>query len=78
MKPTRAEQRLQNVLERVAAAQNSGLHGPDTALENFRDFLVAEAFEVAQNHRAAKDVGTRCKAPRTALELPWLLAGQTA
>src|SRR5882672_11757453 len=52
-----AEQRLQKILERAAAAKNSGLHGAYTALENFRDFLVAETFEVAQDHGAAKDIG---------------------
>src|SRR5882762_4225668 len=52
-----AEQRLQKILERAAAAKNAGLHGAYTALENFRDFLIAETFEVAQNHGAAKDIG---------------------
>jgi len=30
-----AEQRLQEILQRAAAAKNSGLHGADTALEDF-------------------------------------------
>src|SRR5437879_13038209 len=56
VKRSAREQRLQKILQRAAAAKNSGLHGADTALEDFRNFLVAETFEVAQNHRGAKNV----------------------
>src|SRR5262249_49046349 len=48
---------LQNFFQRTAPPKDSGLHGTDVALENFSHLLVAEAFEVAQNHGSAKDLG---------------------
>ncbi len=48
---------FENFFERAAPAKNPGLNGADAALQNFRDFFVAEAFEVAQNHGAAKSLG---------------------
>jgi len=32
-------------------------HSANTAFEHFGDFLVAEPFEVAENHGAAKNIG---------------------
>ena len=53
----RSQQRLKNFFQRAAPAKDAGLHRADAAIQNFRNFLVAEAFEVAQNHGAAKDIG---------------------
>ena len=51
------QKRLENFFQRAASAKNAGLHRADAAFEDFGDFFVAEAFEVAQNHRGAKNVG---------------------
>src|SRR5258708_7549247 len=51
-----AQKRLQNFFQCPASAKDAGLHRADVAFQNFRDFLVTEAFEVAQNHRATKSV----------------------
>jgi hypothetical protein len=53
----RAQERLKNFLQRAAPAKDAGLHRADAAFQNFRDFLVTQAFEIAQNHGAAKDIG---------------------
>src|SRR5229473_2455176 len=42
---------------RAAPAKDAGLHGADAAFENFGDFFVTQAFEVAQNHGATKNAG---------------------
>jgi len=55
-----AEQRLQKILQRAAATKNSGLHGADTAFEDFRDFLVAETFEVAQKSPHCEKTSGTC------------------
>src|SRR5438552_3285471 len=52
-----AQKRLQNFFQSTTPAKNAGLHRADVAFQNFRDFLVTEAFEVAQNHRATKSFG---------------------
>ena len=52
----RAQKRLKNFFQRAASAKNSGLHRADAAFQNFGNFLVTQAFEVAQNHRAAKNI----------------------
>src|SRR5579859_6921057 len=52
-----AQERLQQILQRAASTQDAGLNGADAAFQNFGDFFVAQAFEVAQNHRAAKNFG---------------------
>ena len=51
-----AEERLQNFLERAAAAKNAGLHGAHADFQNFGHFFVAQAFEITQDDRAAKNV----------------------
>ena len=51
-----AEERLQNFLERAAAAKNAGFHGAHAHFQNFGHFFVAQAFQIAQDDRAAKDV----------------------
>lgn len=56
MRFTIAEQRLKNFTQRAPTAQDTGFHRAHAALENFSDFFIAEAFEVAQNYRAAKYV----------------------
>jgi len=53
----RAQKRLKNIFERAAATKDAGLNSADAAFQNFRDFLITQAFEVAQNYRAAKHVG---------------------
>src|SRR5438046_2580199 len=45
---------FENFLEPAAPPKNPGLHRADATLQNFRHFFVAEALDVAQNHRAAK------------------------
>src|SRR5260370_7734558 len=52
-----AQKRPQNFFQRAAPAKDAGLHRANIAFQNFRDFLVTEAFQVAQNHRAAKGLG---------------------
>ena len=52
-----AQKRLKNFLQRAAPAKDAGLHRADAAFQNFRDFLVTQAFEIAQDHGAAKDIG---------------------
>src|SRR5712691_5985252 len=52
-----AQKRLKNFLQRAAPAKDAGLHRADAAFQNFRDFLVTLAFEIAQDHGAAKDIG---------------------
>jgi len=51
------QKRLKKFFQRAAPAKDAGLHRADAAFQNFRDFLVTQAFEIAQNHRAAKDIG---------------------
>src|SRR6266700_158531 len=41
----------------LAPAKDAGFDRADGAFQNFGDFLVTQAFEVAQNHRAAKNIG---------------------
>src|SRR5438477_12464901 len=52
----RPQKRLKNFLQRAAPAKDAGLHRADAAFQNFGNFLVTQAFEVAQNHRAAKNL----------------------
>jgi len=52
----RAQKRLKNFLEAAASAQDAGLHRADAAFQNFGNFLVTQTFEIAQNHRAAKNL----------------------
>ena len=51
------QKRLKNFFQRATPAKDAGLHRADAAFQNFRDFLVTQAFEIAQDHRAAKDIG---------------------
>jgi len=53
----RPQERLENFFQRAAPAKDAGLHGADAAFENFGDFFVTQAFEVAQNHGATKNAG---------------------
>src|SRR5882724_920691 len=53
----RAQKRLKNFLQSAAPAKNARLHRADAAFQNFSNFLVTQAFEVAQNHRTAKNIG---------------------
>jgi len=53
----RSQKRLKNFFQGAAAAKDAGLHRADAAFQNFGNFLIAQAFEVAQNHRAAKNLG---------------------
>ncbi len=55
--PVFAQKRLKNFFQRAAPAKDAGLHRADAAFQNFRNFLIAQAFEVAQNHCAAKNIG---------------------
>ena len=50
------QQRLENFLQRAAPAQYAGFYGADAALQNFGDFLVAEAFQIAKNYGHAENV----------------------
>ena len=50
------EERLENFLQRPAPAENPRFHRAHAAVQNFRDFLITEPFEVAQNHRGAKHI----------------------
>jgi len=52
-----AQERLKNFFQGAAPAKDAGLHRADAAFQDFGDFLVAQAFEVSQNHRAAKNIG---------------------
>jgi len=52
----RAQKRLENFFQGAAPAKDAGLHRADAAFQNFRNFLIAQAFQVAQNHRAAKNI----------------------
>src|SRR6266581_1030262 len=52
-----SQQRLENFFQRAASAKDAGLHRAHAAVKDFRNFLVAESFEVAQNHRNAKNIG---------------------
>src|SRR5260370_24839404 len=52
----RSQKRLKNFLQRAASAKNAGLHRADTAFQNFGNFLVTQAFQVAQNHSAAENL----------------------
>ena len=49
----RAQKRLENFLQRAAPAKDAGLHRADAAFQDFGDFFVTQAFEIAQNHGAA-------------------------
>src|SRR5437763_14242376 len=51
-----AQERLKNSFQRTAPAKEAELHRFDAAFQDFGDFLVAQAFEVSQNHRAAKNI----------------------
>jgi len=51
------EQRIEKFLEGAAAAQDARFDRADAALEDFRNFFVAQPFQVAQDDGAAKDVG---------------------
>lgn len=53
----RAQKRLKNFFQRAAPAKYAGLHRADAAFQNFSNFLVTQTFEVAQYHRAAKNIG---------------------
>ncbi len=44
----RPQQRLKNFSQRAAPAKDAGLHRADAALQNFGDFFVTQAFEVAE------------------------------
>ncbi len=52
----RAQKRLKNFLQSAAPAKNARLHRADAAFQNFSNFLVAQAFEIAQNYRATKHI----------------------
>src|SRR2546425_1145689 len=52
-----AKKRLENFLQRAAAAQDARLHRTHGAIEHFGDLFVAQAFQVAQDHGAAKHFG---------------------
>ena len=49
-----AEQRFQNFLQSATAAQNARLNRAHAAFQHLGDFLVTQAFEVAQDYGAAK------------------------
>src|SRR5216684_3644913 len=49
-----AEPRFQKFLQRAAPAQDAGFYRADTALKDLGDFLVGQAFQVAEDYRAAK------------------------
>ena len=51
------QHRLQNFFQRAAATQDSRLHRAHAAIQHFRNFFVAESFEVAQDYRAAEHIG---------------------
>jgi hypothetical protein len=51
------EQRLKNFFQRAASTKDAGFDGTDAALEDFRNFFIAEAFEIAKDYGAAEDVG---------------------
>jgi len=53
----RPQKGLKNFFQCAASAKDAGLHGAYAAFENFGDFFVTQAFEIAQNHRAAKNFG---------------------
>ena len=51
-----AQERLKNFFQGAAPAKDAGLHRADAAFQDFGNFLVTQAFQIAQNHRAAKDL----------------------
>ena len=51
-----AQERLKNFFQGAAPAKDAGLYRTNAALQNFGDFLVTQAFEIAQNHRTAKNL----------------------
>jgi hypothetical protein len=47
---------LQNLFQCAASAENAGFHGAYTAFQNFGDFFVTEAFQIAKNYGTAKNM----------------------
>src|SRR5271167_658814 len=45
------QQRLKEILQRAATTEDPGLYRAGAALQDFGDFFVAQAFEVAEDHR---------------------------
>jgi len=50
------EQRFQEFFEGAAAAQDARFHRTNAAFQHFGDFFVAQAFQVAKDYSAAKDL----------------------
>src|ERR1700690_2608144 len=48
------EERLENLTQSAAAAEDAGFYRADVALEHFGYFFIAQAFKVAQDYRAAE------------------------
>src|ERR1700747_3654781 len=51
------QQRLKEILQRTAATEDARFYCAGAALQDFGDFFVAQAFEVAEDHRAAEHLG---------------------
>src|SRR5580704_6995626 len=51
------QQRLEEVFEGAATAEDAGLYRAGAALQDFCDFFVAQAFEIAEDHSAAEHFG---------------------
>src|ERR1700719_4601450 len=51
------QQRLKEILQRTAATEDARFYRAGAALQDFGDFFVAQAFEVAEDHRAAEHLG---------------------
>src|SRR5437870_7756885 len=76
-----AQERLKNFFQGAAPAKDAGLHRADAAFQDFGDFLVAQAFEVSQNHGAAKNIGNLLQSTvhrRLDLQRSKLLEGRSA
>src|SRR5260370_25398909 len=52
-----AQQRLEMICRWAAPAKDAGFECDNTAVNDFGNCLVAESFEVAQNHGDAKNIG---------------------
>jgi hypothetical protein len=53
------EQRIQQLTQGAATAENSRFHSSHRHFEYLGDFFVLESLKIAQNHGAPKDVGDR-------------------
>lgn len=51
------KERIEQFAKSATAAEDSGLHSADGNFKDLGDFFVREALEIAEDHRAAKNLG---------------------